>query len=75
VNYHAMASSTGSPGAYRNGTVEWSTPQWLVDQLAEEFAPGGFDLDPAADAGNAKSTRFFTVADGLARPWHALWGF
>jgi DNA N-6-adenine-methyltransferase (Dam) len=67
-----MASSTGSPGSYPNGTTEWPTPQWLVDQLAEEFAPGGFDLDPAATPGNAKAPRFFTADDdGLAQPWHA----
>jgi hypothetical protein len=48
VSYHAMASSTASPGSYPNGTTEWPTPQWLVDQLAEEFASGGFNLDPAA---------------------------
>lgn len=72
VSYHAMASSTGSPGSYPNGTTEWPTPQWLVDQLAEEFAPGGFDLDPAATPGNAKAPRFFTADDdGLAQPWHA----
>ena len=72
VSYHAMASSTGSPGSYPNGTTEWPTPQWLVDQLAEEFAPGGFDLDPAATPGNAKAPRFLTADDdGLAQPWHA----
>jgi site-specific DNA-methyltransferase (adenine-specific) len=67
-----MASSTGSPGAYRNGITEWPTPRWLVDQLAAEFAPGGFDLDPAATPANAKAPRYFTeVDDGLAQPWHA----
>jgi site-specific DNA-methyltransferase (adenine-specific) len=67
-----MAASTGSPGAYRHGTTEWRTPQWLVDQLAGEFAPGGFDLDPAATPGNAKAPRYFTVdQDGLSQPWHA----
>jgi site-specific DNA-methyltransferase (adenine-specific) len=67
-----MATSTGSPGANRSGITSWPTPQWLVDQLAEEFAPGGFGLDPAATAANAKAPRFFTEADdGLAQPWHA----
>jgi site-specific DNA-methyltransferase (adenine-specific) len=67
-----MAASTGSPGAYRHGTTEWPTPQWLVDQLAEEFAPGGFDLDPAAAPGNAKAPRYFTATvDGLSQPWRA----
>jgi phage N-6-adenine-methyltransferase len=65
-----MATSTGSPGANRSGITGWPTPQWLVDQLAEEFAPGGFDLDPAATAANAKAPRFYTaVDDGLAQPW------
>jgi DNA N-6-adenine-methyltransferase Dam len=72
MSYHAMASSTGSPGSYPNGTTEWPTPQWPVDQLAEEFAPGGFDLDPAATPGNAKALGLFTADDdGLAQPWHA----
>ena len=70
VNYHAMASPTGSPGSYPNGTTEWPTPQWLVDQLAEEFAPGGFDLDPAAAPGNAK----ILAAERVRRlsPWRWL---
>jgi phage N-6-adenine-methyltransferase len=47
---------------------EWPTPQWLVDQLAEEFGP--FDLDPAATVDNAKAPTYFTVLeDGLAQPW------
>jgi len=71
MTYHDMAASTGSPGAYRNGITEWSTPQWLVDQLAAEFGP--FDLDPAATAENAKAPAYITVdgdglAQGLARP-------
>jgi site-specific DNA-methyltransferase (adenine-specific) len=72
VSYHARAASTGSAGSYPNGTTEWPTPQWLVDQLAEEFTTGGFDLDPAATADNAKAPRYHTVdQDGLAQPWHA----
>ena len=72
MSFHDVASSTGSPGAYPNGITEWATPQWLVDELAEEFAPGGFDLDPAATAGNAKAPRYFRVdQDGLSQPWHA----
>jgi phage N-6-adenine-methyltransferase len=62
VSFHNLASSTG--------ITEWPTPQWLVDQLAEEFAPGGFDLDPAATAENAKAPLFFTAADdALSQPW------
>jgi DNA (cytosine-5)-methyltransferase 1 len=49
-------------------TDEWPTPQWLVDQLADEFGP--FDLDPAAAPGNAKAPAFYTMTDdGLAREW------
>jgi phage N-6-adenine-methyltransferase len=70
MTYHDTAASTGSPGSYPNGTNEWPTPQWLVDQLAAEFASGGFDLDPAATAENAKAPRFYTaVDDGLSQPW------
>jgi phage N-6-adenine-methyltransferase len=69
AGYHARASSTGSPGSYPNGTTEWPTPQWLVDQLAAEFGP--FDLDPAATAENAKAPVYFTAdVDGLAQSWH-----
>lgn len=50
-------------------TTEWSTPYWLVEQLAAEFGP--FDLDPAATPDNAKAPVFYTLADnGLARGWH-----
>jgi phage N-6-adenine-methyltransferase len=49
---------------------DWPTPQWLVDQLAAEFAPGGFDLDPAATAETAKAAAIYTADDdGLSRPW------
>jgi phage N-6-adenine-methyltransferase len=69
TGYHQHASSTGSPGAYRNGITEWPTPQWLVDQLAEEFGP--FDLDPASTTENAKAPAYFTIVDdGLSQPWH-----
>jgi len=54
--------------ACSSATPEWPTPQWLVGQLAAEFGP--FDLDPAANAANAKAPMFYTMADdGLSRPW------
>jgi phage N-6-adenine-methyltransferase len=54
--------------ALSSATPEWSTPAWLVAQLAAEFGP--FDLDPAATAANAKAPVFYTAADdGLAQPW------
>jgi phage N-6-adenine-methyltransferase len=71
TGYHQHASSTRNPGAYRNGITDWPTPQWLVDELAEEFAPGGFDLDPASTTENAKAPKFYTIVDdGLSQPWH-----
>src|ERR1035441_1515964 len=68
-SYDKLMSSTGAPGGA--GTVEWSTPQYLVDQWAEEFAPGGvFDLDPCASPENFKADRWFGIADdSLNRDW------
>lgn len=45
----------------------WSTPQWLFDQLNEEFH---FTLDVCADPVNAKCAKFFTPQqDGLSFEW------
>lgn len=45
----------------------WSTPQWLFDQLNQEFR---FTLDVCALPENAKCKTFFTpVEDGLKQPW------
>jgi len=47
---------------------EWETPQWLFDELNEEF---GFTLDPCATHENHKCNRYFTKEeDGLSRSWH-----
>lgn len=55
---------------YTGDMDEWETPQRLVEQLADEFAPGGFDLDPAATNDNHKALKWYTQADdGLAQPW------
>jgi phage N-6-adenine-methyltransferase len=52
---------------YSSASCEWSTPQWLFDALAREFA---FTLDPCATRENAKCPRFFTREDdGLAQDW------
>jgi len=52
---------------FSSATCEWSTPQWLFDALAREFA---FTLDPCATRENAKCPRFFTVEDdGLSKDW------
>jgi phage N-6-adenine-methyltransferase len=51
-------------------TDSWATPQALVDELAAEFAPGGFDLDPAADEVNHKAPAYYTrEQNGLLQPW------
>jgi phage N-6-adenine-methyltransferase len=52
---------------FSSETCEWSTPQWLFDALAREFA---FTLDPCATRENAKCPRFFTREDdGLVQDW------
>lgn len=45
----------------------WTTPQWLFDQLNEEF---DFTLDAAASDDNAKCQKYFTEREnGLLRSW------
>lgn len=52
---------------FSSASCEWSTPQWLFDALAREFA---FTLDPCATRENAKCPRFFNREDdGLAQDW------
>jgi len=49
---------------------EWETPQWLFDQLDQEF---GFTLDVCALPENAKCEAFFTPEDdGLSQDWHGV---
>lgn len=46
---------------------EWSTPDWLYRPLDHLLR---FDLDAAADVGNAKCRRFFSKEkSALERPW------
>lgn len=46
---------------------EWSTPQYLFDELDREFR---FTLDPCADAENHKCDRYYTKEqDGLKQIW------
>lgn len=48
-------------------TAEWSTPQWLFDQLDAEFH---FTLDPCSTDENAKCRKHYTAADdGLTQDW------
>ncbi|EFJ48234.1 hypothetical protein VOLCADRAFT_104908 [Volvox carteri f. nagariensis] len=54
----------------QSASVEWYTPQCILDKVAEMFGPGGIDLDPcSSEAANTrvKAGRFFDVAlDGLS---------
>lgn len=48
----------------------WSTPQWLFDQLDEEF---GFTVDVCASKDNAKCKKYFTrKQDGLKQKWEGV---
>jgi site-specific DNA-methyltransferase (adenine-specific) len=48
---------------------EWATPQDFFDALSHEF--GGFGVDLAASAENAKVSRFYSLEDdALAHDWH-----
>jgi len=53
---------------FSSKTGQWATPQDFFNKLNWRFGP--FDLDPCADADNAKCTKFFTEADdGLSHSW------
>lgn len=52
---------------YSSKTDEWATPQDFFNQLDQEF---DFNLDPCADATNAKVDVFYTKSDnGLSKDW------
>lgn len=52
---------------FSSKTDKWSTPQYLFDELDEEFA---FSLDPCADEKNHKCEKFYTAEDdGLKQDW------
>lgn len=54
-------------GLMSSATDLWATPQWLFDQLDEEFH---FTLDPCSTHDNAKCERHFTEAEnGLNQTW------
>ena len=56
-----------NPVHYSSKTPEWSTPQYLFDELNSEFH---FTLDPCAVPENAKCAKFYTKEDdGLAQSW------
>jgi phage N-6-adenine-methyltransferase len=55
-------------GLTSSATDEWATPLSFFRTVALEFGP--FDLDPCANADNAKAPRFFTrEQNGLAQEW------
>lgn len=52
---------------FSSKTDEWSTPQWLFDELDAEFH---FTLDAAASDENHKCDRYYTKEnDGLLKDW------
>lgn len=52
---------------FTSNKQDWSTPQWLFDQLDAEFH---FTLDPCASPENAKCDQYYTETDdGLSKNW------
>lgn len=52
---------------YQSQSVEWSTPEWLFDDLNSKFH---FTLDPCCTHENAKCEKHYTKdEDGLAQSW------
>lgn len=52
---------------FSHSSDEWSTPQWLFDELDSEFH---FTLDPCASESNHKCERYYTKeTDGLKADW------
>ena len=52
---------------FSSKTDQWSTPQWLFDELNKEFH---FDLDVCADESNHKCEKYFNKQqDGLKMKW------
>lgn len=54
-------------GLYTSNTDEWSTPDWLFNDLNTKYH---FDLDVCATPENAKCKHYYTKAqDGLSQKW------
>lgn len=52
---------------YSSKSDEWATPQWLFDELNNEF---DFTLDACATDENHKCTNYYTIEqDGLNKNW------
>lgn len=55
---------------FSSAKQNWETPQWLFDELNEEF---GFELDAAADESNCKCPHFLSEGDdALCFSWADL---
>lgn len=52
---------------FSSNSDEWATPQWLFDELNNEF---NFDLDPCASDENHKTPIYYTKNNsGLSQKW------
>lgn len=54
-----------SKALFSSTKEDWATPQDFFDKLDEEFH---FDLDPCADAENAKCKEYFTKEENRSQP-------
>ena len=55
---------------FSSKTDHWETPQYLFDELNDEF---NFDLDVCADESNHKCNKYFTKEqDGLKQEWNGI---
>lgn len=55
---------------FSSKTDQWETPQWLFDELNEEF---DFTLDVCATPDNAKCEKFFSPeVNGLGQDWKGV---
>ena len=53
---------------FSSEVMSWSTPQWLFDQINQEF---NFTLDACADKSNHKCNKYYTESDnGLVQSWN-----
>lgn len=54
-------------GCFLHKSDEWSTPEWLFNDLNDEFH---FTLDPCSTDDNCKCNHHFTIKDnGLIQSW------